>query len=36
VVFDALGKATDGTTRTVTVGSRTFQIVGSTGYVHTP
>lgn len=32
VVFDALGKTTDGTTRTVTVGTRTFQIVGATGY----
>jgi MSHA pilin protein MshC len=36
VVFDALGKTTDNTTRTVTVGSRTFQIIGATGYVQAP
>jgi MSHA pilin protein MshC len=36
VVFDALGKTADNTTRTVTVGTRQFQIVGATGYVHAP
>ena len=36
VVFDALGKTADSTTRTVTVGSRTFQIIGATGYVQAP
>jgi MSHA pilin protein MshC len=36
VVFDALGKTADGVTRTVTVGSKTFQIIGATGYAHTP
>ena len=35
VVFDALGRTTDGITRTVTVGSRTFQIIGATGYAQT-
>src|SRR5688572_21340952 len=35
VVFDALGRTTDGVTRTVTVGSRTFQIIGATGYAQT-
>lgn len=33
VVFDALGKTTDGVSRTVTVGSRSFEIVGATGFV---
>ncbi len=33
VVFDALGKTTDGITRTVTVGAKSFQIVGATGFV---
>jgi MSHA pilin protein MshC len=32
IVFDALGKTTDGTTRTVNVGSKSFEIVGATGY----
>lgn len=36
VVFDALGKTSDGTTRTVTVGAKTFQIVGATGFVQAP
>lgn len=36
VVFDALGRTTDGVTRTVTVGSRSFQIIGATGYASTP
>jgi MSHA pilin protein MshC len=36
VVFDALGKTTDGVTRTVTVGSKAFQIIGATGYAQTP
>lgn len=36
VVFDALGRATDLTDRTVTVGGRTFQIVGATGFVQAP
>jgi MSHA pilin protein MshC len=36
VVFDALGRTTDGATRTVTVGSKTFQIIGATGYVQAP
>jgi MSHA pilin protein MshC len=36
VVFDALGRTTDGVTRTVTVGSRSFQIIGATGYAQTP
>jgi MSHA pilin protein MshC len=33
VVFDALGRTTNGATREVTVGSRKFEIVGATGYV---
>ena len=36
VVFDALGKTSDGTTRTVTVGSKSFQIIGATGFVQAP
>lgn len=36
VVFDALGKTSDGTTRTVTVGSKSFLIVGATGFVQAP
>jgi MSHA pilin protein MshC len=36
VIFDALGKTSDGTTRTVTVGAKTFQIVGATGFVQAP
>jgi MSHA pilin protein MshC len=35
VIFDALGRTTDGNTRTVTVGSRAFEIIGATGYVQT-
>lgn len=33
VVFDALGKTTDGISRTVTVGGKSFEIVGATGFV---
>lgn len=33
VVFDALGKAADGLSRTVTVGGKSFEIVGATGFV---
>ena len=36
VVFDALGKTSDGTTRTVTVGSKSFQIIGATGFIQAP
>jgi MSHA pilin protein MshC len=36
VVFDAQGRATDLTDRTVTVGSRTFQIIGASGFVQAP
>lgn len=39
VVFDAQGRATDFatvSTRTVTVGSRTFTIVGASGFVQAP
>jgi len=33
VVFDALGKTSDGASRTVTVGGKSFEIVGATGFV---
>ncbi|MNC86287.1 hypothetical protein D3C83_19340 [compost metagenome] len=33
VVFDALGKTADGVSRTVTVGGKSFQIVGATGFI---
>ena len=36
VTFDALGKTIDGATRTVTVGSFSFQIIGATGYIQVP
>ena len=36
VVFDALGRTTDGVTRNVTVGAKMFQIIGATGYAQTP
>ena len=36
VVFNALGQTTDGLSRTVTVGAKSFQIIGATGFVQTP
>jgi len=33
VVFNALGATADGTTRTVTVGTKSFQIIGASGFV---
>jgi MSHA pilin protein MshC len=36
IVFDALGRTTDAVTRTVQIGSRTFTIVGASGFVQVP
>lgn len=36
IVFDSLGRTTDSVTRTVQVGSKSFDIVGGSGFVQVP